>query len=336
LNDGEQKRTPRLVYVCGIPVCMYVFHSVFGFSLTSCPLVLVQSAVLRVCLHVCRYAKTLPEQVVPPGGGVGPAVTTLIEYLRVDTRLPTSAGLFSHGLALLVLSALAERKALPPAEALACCELAAGALQHSEDMRVASAAARLLAATLSDPLPDVAQTPATLTGLRMLLSFQHPSADAVEGVDAAVGVSLTTQALRGGWLEGSNFGVPLFGLLDGAVKAVRSLVLIGGAQTIERILHARLWDPLCRLLDTGSATAAPVLSPQGLLTLLEIVHSVAGTSPEKWISLIVRGGVMQSTIRLLGAAHLKRLLDWPATGGGGVWRVACVGRCIRCVRERET
>eukprot|EP00741_Cyanophora_paradoxa_P004992 tig00000842_g4839.t1 len=115
-------------------------------------------------------------------------------------------------------------------------------------------------------------------------------------------------------LEGTCFGYPLTGALDGPLALLKRLISRGGPTAVERILDSGLWPLLCRELK--ALGPASEISPSGLLTAVKTVYDVVSRPIPGAVQLLLRDDLLRSLVALLREARLRRILQWRTSAHG--------------------
>lgn len=272
------------------------------------------------------------------------------------------------GLALSLSSVLVRRGHLTPLVCASIVASSAALLRESDDVRVACAAAGVLAAALAGALPSGRPSPRAATVAETRETIGIPgcggewclpagyATDAVAGERGSAAASASSAATAemcdsrtiaalarvltfresaaspapsGDRVEGVELGLWSVGMLDGAVwlvsRAVCGSTLAPGIppdvrQTmLERAALYKLWLPLLDQLHRGGAgelspasTAAAVAAVSSLIR-----HVDARGGAATLLQRSVDAHVIPICAIMLSPAHLRALLAWPPSLGGG-------------------
>mmetsp|Transcript_42052 Transcript_42052/g.68229 ORF Transcript_42052/g.68229 Transcript_42052/m.68229 type:complete len:888 (+) Transcript_42052:121-2784(+) len=167
----------------------------------------------------------------------------------------------------------------------------------------ASASAHLLAALLDhestrSTIAAKVLEPSTLTAIRNMLSFK------VSGPSGQVMARL----------EGTCFGYPQTGFLDGALNLVKKVLQKGGPSVGERLLDSTIWSQLCEELKSLSPTSE--VSPASLLAAVKLIYDLISKNIKLHIGLLLKDDLLLSLIALIREARLRRLSQWRCVSVG--------------------
>ncbi len=300
----------------------------------------LRSAVLRVFLHICRASTEVCAVIASHADGAIVEICLALSKMTSTSggrRVPLDS--FVEGLAMLLLATLLSRRVLTPSQIRSCTEAAGFALRNADDRRVLSAASVLYEAVLRRAVDVVGTLEGAIEdtetsifpGLRRLLV----SSLARRGSDESSGHDGRNQ----GRLQGNCFGVRPTGIADSAVFLLERALLVAElrgedllTQLAEKIVAARIFEPLCAQLRVGGGGE---LSPKGTCGALVVLAKLVAGSWDRHGGLLLapvmvdaaRRGTAdedESSDSLLSIAidcvrgdHLERVQAWPKALSGG-------------------
>ena len=296
------------------------------------------SSVLRVLVHTSRASPEVARIVAMHPTALKAALEILAETGHESKAEASPNQRYVQGLGMLLLAALFQHRAVTFEQAASAVQGSALCLCATADVRVSAAASSLLLAalhlsrasaqgrdrdqwkSLADLTIRAVTSPAAVAALRRLICYQ--SAQWLElvrarrraaGGHAAAATTFESDAAAS--LEGPEFGAPVSGMLDSAVRLLAEAARMQPA-AVAKLAEGRLWQPLCRQLHHGGHGE---WSPLGTVAALQLVRAFldAPLSADLYEQLLQEGGLGAASA-LMHPPHLRALKRWPLEAGGGV------------------
>jgi len=130
-------------------------------------------------------------------------------------------------------------------------------------------------------------------------------------------------------VEGSGFGFPDVGLLDGVIYLFNQVTETISSNFNNLMIKTNAWKSLCERIRSGDIE----MSPEAVLATVKFMNDIASNNLDNIPIIIGDMNNVKAVIQILKNKVLKSFSNWPVSrGGGGVFLSSLINRSVEFLR----